>query len=211
MEMKINTAGSILIILLTISAILSGYYLGVNNQQTTNVNNKNVYYLNMIEIMNNNFNGSMQPKFYLIRNGSLSSTTNITIPSHTLIVMTVISYDTPTNGTPNIYSTVNGTVNNRIILINGTEATGGMAQTMNETWESSVSYIPANLISHTFTVSQIGLNIPIEGGFTEIAEFYINITGTFSWQCMSPCGTGSSGWGGAMATQGWMMGTLYVY
>lgn len=165
----------------------------------------------MIEIMNNNFNGSMQPKFYLIRNGSLSSTTNITIPSHTLIVMTVISYDTPTNGTPNIYSTVNGTVNNRIILINGTEATGDMAQTMNETWESSVSYIPANLISHTFTVSQIGLNIPIEGGFTEIAEFYINITGTFSWQCMSPFGTGSSGWGGAMATQGWMMGTLYVY
>jgi len=212
MKSKFYSFGSILIILITIVAIFSGYYMGINNEQLHTSTSKNIYSITLLEIMNNNFNGSMQPRFYMIKNGILTSTSNITIPSHTLIIMTIISYDTPTNGTPKIYSLVNGTINNEITIINGTLATGSMSSNgTNRDWIMNVTSIPVSLIAHTFTVSQIGLNIPIEGGFTEIAEFYVNITGSFYWQCMSPCGLGPSGWSGSMSKPGWMMGILYVY
>ena len=74
-------------------------------------------------------------------------------------------------------------------------------------------------LSHTFTIVQNGqiiLNIPTfggtnpSGGVTTFAQFYLNNTGTFTWQCYSPCGTSPNGWGGNMVTAGWMTGVVQV-
>jgi hypothetical protein len=184
---------------------------------TNNASIGKVYYLTMIEIMNNPMGSAMQPIFFIVTQNGLTPAVNISLPAHTLIILTVTSYDNPTPGTPIVYSNVTGTIGNIVTMINASSATGSTPSTgssntsMAQNWEMNVSFIQPSLISHTFTVSQLKLNIPIEGGFTEIAKFYVNSTGAYMWQCMSPCGTGASGWGGAMSTSGWMTGTFYVY
>ena len=77
------------------------------------------------------------------------------------------------------------------------------------------------MVTHTFTIlsgSSVAVNIPSwagtnpSGGTVTHASFYLNQTSgtTLNWQCYAPCGTGPSGWDGAMATAGWMMGTITV-
>ncbi|MCL4412293.1 MAG: hypothetical protein M1526_02940 [Candidatus Thermoplasmatota archaeon] len=212
---------ALLLVIIVIGGISTGavYYKSVSEISPSTSGHGTqggIYYVTLLETMNNSMGNMMQPRFFIVSNGGLISAINISLPSHTLIALTVISYDTPTPGTPATYSNVTGTVGNVITFINGTSATGMMVNAsssmqMMGNWEANVSSIPAGEIAHTITVTQIGLNIPVEGGFTEIAKFYVNSTGSYTWQCMSPCGTGSSGWGGAMATTGWMTGTFYIY
>ncbi len=216
-----KTLYTLIMVVIIIGGISIGaaYYKSVSEISSSTHSNGTqggIYYITLLETMNNSMNNTMQPRFFIVSNGYLLPATNISLPSHTLIALTVISYDTPTPGTPTTYSNVTGTVGNVITFINGTSATGMMVNAsssmqMMGNWEANVSSIPAGEIAHTITITQIGLNIPIEGGFTEIAKFYVNSTGSYTWQCMSPCGTGSSGWGGAMATPGWMTGTFYIY
>ncbi len=210
--------------LLTVIIIVAGISIGAAYYKSINETSPSmqhhgtqggIYYMTLVETMNDSMGGMMQPRFFIVGQDGLIPAVNISLPSHTLIALTVISYDTPTPGTPNTYSNITGTIGNAITLVNGTSATGMMMnasskQTMGN-WETNVTSIPTGAIAHTITVAQLGLNIPIEGGFTEIAKFYVNSTGSYIWQCMSPCGTGSSGWGGAMSTPGWMTGTFYVY
>ncbi|MHB8359004.1 MAG: hypothetical protein ACYDCP_05840 [Thermoplasmataceae archaeon] len=74
-------------------------------------------------------------------------------------------------------------------------------------------------VTHTFTIIDNGkilVNIPSwaginpDGGAVTHASFYLNQTGTFLWQCYAPCGEELNGWGGAMATAGWMLGSVSV-
>jgi hypothetical protein len=70
-------------------------------------------------------------------------------------------------------------------------------------------------ISHTITIPELGINIPLpkapEGGVaTVVFTFKATKAGTFVWQCMTPCGGGSTGMGGAMVMPGWMKGSLVV-
>ncbi len=218
--MSEKTFYALIVVIVIIGGVSVGaaYYKSVSEISSSphgNGTEGGVYYITLLETMNNSMNNTMQPRFFIVSNGYLLPAINISLPSHTLIVLTVISYDTPTAGTPAMYSNVTGTVGNVITLINGTSATGMMGNSssmqMMGNWGANVSSIPAGNIAHTITVAQIGLNIPVEGGFTEIAKFYANSTGSYIWQCMAPCGTGPSGWGGSMVTPGWMTGTFYIY
>ncbi|CAB1129060.1 protein of unknown function [Candidatus Hydrogenisulfobacillus filiaventi] len=80
----------------------------------------------------------------------------------------------------------------------------------------SLSSVPAAQIAHTFTVPALGINIPVPAtptkGKPEIvkATFVAKKAGSFPWFCEAPCGTGPTGFGGPMATPGWMQGTLTV-
>lgn len=70
-------------------------------------------------------------------------------------------------------------------------------------------------ISHTITIPSLGINIPLpkapDGGVaTVVFTFKVNRAGTFVFQCLTPCGSGSTGMGGAMAKMGWMKGQLVV-
>jgi hypothetical protein len=102
---------------------------------------------------------------------------------------------------------VTGTVGGMVYMINGT--TASMA-TMPEQFGENVTSVPAASLAHTFTIQQLGINIPVVGGDTEIAYLYFNQAGTYQWLCLTPCGLGPNGSEGAMSTAGWMEGTVTV-
>ena len=116
------------------------------------------------------------------------------------------------NGTP---EAVNGTLSSNVS--NGMQVNHGAGWAVSALpWVGNAS--GGWEVTHTFTVlngANIMVNIPTwagsnpSGGTVTHATFYINQTGTYAWQCFAPCGTGI-GWGGAMATAGWMMGTIQV-
>ncbi len=75
--------------------------------------------------------------------------------------------------------------------------------------------VPANRVAHTFTVAALGVNVvvPVASARrpeTIVAYFRTGAPGVYTWQCMAPCGTGSTGWGGPMTTPGYMMGQIVV-
>ncbi len=117
------------------------------------------------------------------------------------VTVKIISFDdgsAPLMGQYMKYDKVMGTVN-------GKEVAGG--KTIN-----NVSDIN---ISHTFTVAKLGFNMPIPVAPTGksivvTASFKATKTGTFTWNCYAPCGTGTTGMAGAMKTMGWMTGQIKV-
>ncbi len=140
------------------------------------------------------------------------------------------------NGTSNnsTYAHVIGTVGGVEYLYNGTSqyinatlsgnASDNISIIKGQGW--AVSSLPWNNtlggweVTHTFTIlynGQIVVNIPTfagtnpSGGAVTFAQFYLNNTGNYVWQCYVPCGDELNGWGGAMATAGWMTGVVVVY
>jgi uncharacterized cupredoxin-like copper-binding protein len=80
---------------------------------------------------------------------------------------------------------------------------------------AAVTSVPNSQLSHTFTVPGLGVYIvipaaPTGGTNTIVFTFTPKKSGSFSWQCYAPCGSGSDGMGGAMAADKWMKGTMTV-
>ena len=177
-----------------------------------------------------------QPVFFILEpNGTLGSAANINLPSHKLISLTIVNYDSGltsiigVNGTSNdsAYAKVVGTVGGIEYYYNNTNInstlSNNVSNNINISGGSVVSQFPwvggnstnggGYDITHTFTIMSSGsmlLNIPSPGSSIVHADFYINQTGTYSWQCYVPCGELNSGWGEAMATAGWMTGQVTV-
>jgi hypothetical protein len=177
----------------------------------TTGSNSTPYMVTLLETMANEWNSTApesQPKFFVAGPTGLESSANISLPAHRLIELVIISYDTPTPPPPQ-YSSVTGTVGDKMYLINGTSASLSTPQS----WGAGVSSVPTSQIAHTFTIVSLGINMPVVGGDTEIAFLYLNQTGTFTWQCYTPCGfpNVNGGWSGAMVTPGWMTGEVTVY
>ncbi len=123
---------------------------------------------------------------------------DVTVRAGVPVTLTIVNHDDGTAPLPAslaIYDAVQG----------GTETVNG----------TSVTSVPNANVAHTWTVPALGLNVvvpaaPTGGTDTVTFTFTPRKTGTFSWQCYAPCGTGSSGMGGPMTTDGWMRGTLTV-
>ena len=83
---------------------------------------------------------------------------------------------------------------------------------------TSYTSLNAQHVSHTFTIPQLQLNVPIPGDpVGDAAAVSVTFSfrtppsaGTYYFQCFVPCGTGESGFNGPMATLGYMRGTLTV-
>lgn len=73
-----------------------------------------------------------------------------------------------------------------------------------------VNFVENEDISHTLTIPGLHLNVPILPDSTTTFLMEVTKPGDYHWQCMATCGTGSTGWGGAMVTPGYMEGTLTV-
>ncbi len=95
-------------------------------------------------------------------------------------------------------------VNNN--AVNSSEGKSGIVIT----GAQSVSSLPPSLISHTFTIPELSLNIPVAANSTVAAYFMTGGPGNYIWMCTTPCGSGPDGTAGAMTTPGWMTGTLSV-
>ena len=142
--------------------------------------------------------------------------TNLVVPAHTLVTITVENYDGKTPLLNPFYARAQGVVGNSITV------DGKAANT-----------VDPNDVSHTFTIHSIPndtqpwlyVSVPITGeaddvqtddaGFPDkpvVTEFSF-ITGApghYIWQCIDPCGSGFNGFGGPMSTKGYMSGTLTV-
>jgi hypothetical protein len=196
--------------LVAILSIYTGLHLPLQYPASVATTQQNApYQLTISEIMDTAWNSTVaQPQFSIMGPNGLEPASNIRLPAHTLIQLTIISYDTPTAGSPDQEGKVTGTVGGTVYVINGTTA---MGTDVNQLWGRNVTSVPGNMLAHTFTIPQLGINIPVVGGDTVIAYFYLDQAGTFQWVCLTPCGFGPSGMQGAMSKSGWMEGQVTVY
>ena len=179
------------------------------------LDNSTPYVLNLVITTSNTFNSSVgdQPAYYVLGpGGSLQSSANISLPAHRLVEVVITNYDEG-NDTPiqPQYANVTGTVNGTMSVVsdaavNSTQGASGIVVGRTQT----VSGLPDSVLSHTFTVPQMGLNLPVAAESTVIAYFRTGGPGTYSWTCMTPCGSDPGGLGGAMLAAGWMSGSLAV-
>lgn len=202
----------IIILAGTLVGVLS-IYTGLRIPQQISVNATSqpnaTYNLTITEIMDSAWNSSIaQPQFSVLGNNGPVPATNIRLPEHTLIQLTIISYDTPTGGSTDQQGKVSGTVGGTVYLINGTTA---MGTDVSQLWGRNVTSVPGSMLAHTFSIPQLGINIPVVGGAIEVAYLYLNQAGTFQWICLTPCGFGDDGMAGAMSAPGWMDGKVTVY
>lgn len=172
------------------------------------------YVLTMIISTNNIYNSTFgdQPAYYVLGSHGLESSANISLPAHRLIKLVIVNYD---DGAANLtspqYDAVAGTLNNVVTEVNNDNINSSQGLSgIQIVGGENVSSVSADNIAHTFTIPQIGLNIPIEPSSTVAAYFTLNQTGTFTWFCMTECGAGPTGILGAMATAGWMTGSVTV-
>jgi hypothetical protein len=135
------------------------------------------------------------------------------VPAHSLVTVTIYQYDTPTGLRNAFYSRIQGT-------------TGGSALLDGKT----VQGIVADAASHTFTIPDLGVSVPLAGvdpnakntcstapctpdqtHTTITFSFRTGAPGTHRWQCLVPCGAGFVfGNGGPMQTIGYMDGLVKV-
>lgn len=147
-------------------------------------------------------NGEEQPRY--VPAGSTAAslkgwTGNITVKRGQPVVLTIINYDDGEAPLPpgfRQFDEVQG----------GTETVQG----------GPVTSVPNGKIAHTFTVLGLGVNAPIPVAPSEAHPNTVVITftptkdGSFSFQCLAPCGGNDGGFGGAMDTPGWMTGKIIV-
>jgi heme/copper-type cytochrome/quinol oxidase subunit 2 len=130
------------------------------------------------------------------------ASTPLTVPANSTVTVTIRNFDlgdaalAANSPLANVQGTVGGTA-----LFNGTQ----------------YSSLDAAKVSHTFTIPQLGLNVPIPGDTPDNASFltvtfsfHTGKAGTYTFQCYSPCGTGTDGFGGPMGSMAYMKGTLTV-
>ncbi len=205
------------IVLIALGLVLStglGYYFGTITAPGGSSGPTAPYTLTLVITTDNLFNSTVgdQPAFYVLGPDGLQSSASIALPANTMIQVVIVNYDDG-NATPSSpeYYKVSGTVNGMMSVVNSTmvNATQGPSGIV-ISGSQTVSDMSPDLISHTFTVPQLSLNLPIPASGTIIANFMTGAPGNYAWLCTSPCGSGVNGTAGAMITPGWMAGTLVV-
>jgi len=151
---------------------------------------------------------------YLVRtNGQWKQTTVFDVPAHALVHVTIYNFDGDSGLRNPFLSQVQGTVGGKM-LVNG----------------KSTDVIPPDDASHTFSVPQLGISVPIKGVSDDAphqcAEMPCSLTkahntikftfrtgkpGRYRWQCFVPCAAGFiDGFAGPMQTIGYMDGFIHV-
>jgi hypothetical protein len=145
------------------------------------------------------------------------------LPAHTRVNVTAYEFDTCDPLRNQLMGEVTGTVGN-VMTVSG-EADG-----LNGPGISVVNSDTTCGVAHTFTVPELGINVPFEGvlytaknqctlapcamSLTHVTVTFSFITpgpGEYRWQCFIPCGLASvDGNGHAMSTIGFMTGYLDV-
>jgi heme/copper-type cytochrome/quinol oxidase subunit 2 len=130
------------------------------------------------------------------------SPSNLVVPANSLVTVTIRDYDLGNTAMPQ---------NSPFTTVQGTGGTSAAAD--GRTYAS----LAPDKIAHTFTIPQLNVNVPMPGDGmngkdynTVTFTFRTGAAGTYTFQCLDPCGTGPMGMMGPMMTQGYMMGTLTV-
>ena len=221
---RINLRGVVILIIIVVvavSGIAVGYGVGTTipstakaTSTTTTSSGQTPYVVTLVITTGNEFNSSIgdQPAYYVVGPNGLQSSAQISLPANRLIKLVIINYD---NGNATLtnskYTNVTGVVDNQVLLVNNTLINSTMGTSgIQIRGSENVTSLPASEIAHTFTIPSLGINIPVATLSTEVAYFTIDTAGTYTWFCMTECGSGAKGLGGAMATPGWMTGSVVV-
>jgi hypothetical protein len=131
---------------------------------------------------------------------------DFTLPANADVTITVINFDgaTPLLKGDERYAKATGVVGGSFSMTPVSAAdpngAGGVA--------TIASALDPAFVSHTLTIPALGINIPISANARETFTIHTGAPGTFAWHCFDPCGTGPTGFGGAMAAKsGYMEGT----
>lgn len=131
------------------------------------------------------------------------ATSPTALPANTLVSVTIRNFDVGDDTVP---------ADSPILQVQGATNNSAVAD------GKPYTALDATHVSHTFTIEQLHLNVPIPGDPVGDAN-HVTVTfsfhtpakaGTYTFQCFVPCGTGSSGFDGPMATLGYMRGTITV-
>ena len=131
---------------------------------------------------------------------------DLTVPAYTLVTVRIVNFDGGDQVADSFpYLKVSGVVGGTVTAQPLT-ATDPNAAGPSQTY----STLASDNLGHTFTVSDLNLNVPVPG--TAIVTFTFNSgkPGSHAWQCNAPCGTDPEGAGGPMIRPGYMVGTLHV-
>jgi hypothetical protein len=132
---------------------------------------------------------------------------NLTLPAHSTVRIRITNFDDATAQKPAKYAHVWGTVGNTV------QVQKMMAVSMPNMLSKArtVDALPAaTQVSHTFTSDGMHLNVPVLPAGVTTFVIKTGAPGHYTFQCMNPCGTGKTGWGGAMSKKGEMSGTITV-
>ncbi|MCL4421567.1 MAG: hypothetical protein M1115_00100 [Actinobacteria bacterium] len=152
--------------------------------------------------------------------------TSLQVPANTVVTMTILQYDTPTTLHNKFFDTVRGTVGGTMSL-NGRPITSVPASDVAHTFTlQSLPTKAAGKYKYLFvSVPLVGVPNSTPNTVTIAGHLYpkpnvirfrfrTGPAGTYVWHCYDPCGTGlegyQKGFGGPMATTGYMSGTLTV-
>ncbi len=143
--------------------------------------------------------------------------TEFTIPAHSLVTVIIHNYDSQTALRNTYFTQVQGTVGNVAYC---TATSDAQLSSTDAAFCSGKRYqvMPVDLTSHTFTIPQWGVSVPVGGIGGDGSKGYIAIKftfrsgdpGTTRWQCIVPCGGGLYGFGGPMSQFGYMNGIFHV-
>lgn len=128
-----------------------------------------------------------------------------TLPANTDVTLTITNFDSPTALAPNAAKYVNATG-----IDHNTFQTGALdpKDPNARAATTKASAVDPTVISHTFTIPKLNLNVPITATSTVTFSFHTPDAGTVGWRCMDPCGIGPLGWDGAMSTNRYMQGQI---
>ena len=174
-----------------------GFVFAQNNSQ----HNSGYYQLNLViekQTSTSNASGEIY-SFYVLSNGVLESSNIIKVPFGKEVRISIVNFD-PGTSLPfgSTAENASGVVGGSILATGSVAA--GISQQLSSKSAQSVSEIPAQDISHTFTTST-GLNIPVLPLSTEVAYTYFNTVGNYTWGCMCDCGAPSMDSTGSMTGQ----------
>jgi hypothetical protein len=132
---------------------------------------------------------------------------NLTLPAHSTVRIRITNFDDATAQKPAKFAHVWGTVGNTV------QVQKMMAVSMPNMLSKprTVDALPAATeVSHTFTSAGMHFNVPILPAGVTTFVIKTGRPGDYTFQCMNPCGSGKTGWGGAMSMRGEMSGTITV-
>lgn len=127
--------------------------------------------------------------------------TSTTVPANTVVTVTIRNFDLGDAplAASSPFAKVQGT-------LDGTASVDGKLY----------SALDPSKVAHTFTIPQLGINVPIPGDapnndsfLTVTFSFRTGKAGVYTFECLAPCGT-DTGFGGPMASMAYMKGTLTV-
>lgn len=131
---------------------------------------------------------------------------DIVLPAHSTINVRIANFDDGTAALPD---------NSPLAKVTGTlgQVTAQALTMSNPNVPGAAQHytdlVPKD-VAHTFTVSDLKLNVPMPVSAIVTFSFQTGNPGTYQFECLAPCGDGPAGFSGPMADKGYMMGMMKV-